>query len=101
MIKCSVESLARVTELVPAIADDFTYELVETSLIGVIDSYIESALEVAHAQLNSIDIHRETSIELKFLKYISTATEMISIVSAYIKSIVLPLLQNCPPSKEK
>lgn len=101
MIKCSVESLARVTELVPAIADDFTYELVETSLIGVIDSYIESALEVAHAQLNSIDIHRETSIELKFLKYISTATEMISIVSAYIKSIVLPLLQNCPSIKRK
>ncbi|CDO94044.1 unnamed protein product [Kluyveromyces dobzhanskii CBS 2104] len=101
MIKCSVESLARVAELVPAIADEFTYELVEISLIGVIDSYIESALEVAYSQLNLVDIYREGNIKLDFLKFISTAAEMVSLVSAYIKSIVLPLLQNSPSIRRK
>lgn len=101
MLKCSVESLARVTDLVPTIASEFSYELVEISLVGLIDSYIESALEVAYSQLISHKVYREINIDLSFLKYISTATEMISIVSAYIKSIVLPLLQSSPAMKQK
>ena len=101
MLKCSVESLARVMELVPGNAGEFSYELVEVSLIGVIDSYVESALEVAYGNLSNIDVHRDPRIDISFLKYVSKSTEMISIISTYIKSVVLPLLQNSPSIKRK
>lgn len=101
MLKYSVESLARVMELVPSRAGYFTLELVQIFMIGVMDSFIEAGLEVSYQQLFNLDTSRDTFLDFSFLRNISKATEMISVVSTYFKSIVLPLLQNSSEIKNQ
>lgn len=101
MLKCFVESLARLMELIPSKASDFTYELLETVLMGIINTYVESGLEVAFAQMLRVDIYKEDHIDLSYFKYISKSTQILSVLSASIKTIVLPLVNNSSNIKKK
>lgn len=101
MLKCAVESLARVMELVPNKAGDFSFELLEVVLMGVINSYVESGLEYAYFQLSRIDASRTEDINLSYFKYVSKSAEILSLVSAATKTIILPLLNNSPQIKRK
>ncbi|AAS54361.2 AGL130Cp [Eremothecium gossypii ATCC 10895] len=100
MLKCAVESLARMMELIPTNSSDFCVELVEVMLLGLISSYVESALEAAYSQLISSDPAQTTNLNLSYMKYVSKTTEMLSLISASIKAIILPLLNNSPQAKK-
>ncbi|AGO13740.1 AaceriAGL130Cp [[Ashbya] aceris (nom. inval.)] len=100
MLKCAVESLARMMELIPTSSSDFCVELVEVMLLGLISSYVESALEAAYSQLISSDPAQTTNLNLSYMKYVSKTTEMLSLISASIKAIILPLLNNSPEAKK-
>lgn len=100
MLKCAVESFARVMELVPNKAGDFSYELLEIVLMGTVGSYVESGLETAYALLTRVDAQKD-NIQLSFLKYVSKSTEILGLISASIKTVILPLLTNSPTIKKK
>lgn len=101
MLKCVVESIARVMELAPAKAGNYSYELLEVMLIGIISSYVDTALEAAYTEASKIDVNRVQDIKLNFLRYISLSTEILSLTSASVKAIFLPLLNNSPSIKGK
>ena len=101
MLKCVVESIARVMELTPHKASTYSYELLELMNVGLISSYVETALEIAYYEITKIDITHVSDINISFLEYISISTEMLSLVSASIKAIFLPLLNNYPDMKKK
>ncbi|CCD26004.2 exocyst subunit SEC10 NDAI_0G02290 [Naumovozyma dairenensis CBS 421] len=100
MLKCIVESVARVMELIPN-KDVFTFELVDIMFMGIIGTYVEISLELAYSHICQIDISKESDINLKFLKYISTSTSILSLISTSIKAIFLPLLNNSPETKKQ
>ncbi|AET39259.1 exocyst subunit SEC10 Ecym_4183 [Eremothecium cymbalariae DBVPG len=100
MLKCAVESLARMMELIPTNSSDFCLELVEVMMFGLVSSYVESALETAYTQLTRLDAFQDTELNLSYLKYVSRTTEMLSLISASIKAIIIPLLNNSPQAKK-
>ncbi|KAH3902045.1 related to Exocyst complex component SEC10 [Saccharomycodes ludwigii] len=99
MLRSCVESLARVMELVAQKSSEYSYEIVEVSLMGIVSSYIESGLEVAYSSLVKLDTPE--SIDSTPFNYICKSTEMLSLISASIKTIILPLLSNTPTIKKK
>lgn len=101
MLKCVVESIARVMELAPNKASNYSYELLEVMLIGIISSYVETALETAYSQICKVDVNKISDIKLSFLRYISLGTEILSLTSASVKAIFLPILSNAPEIKSK
>lgn len=101
MLKCIVESIARVMELVPNKASNYSFELLEVMLMGIISSYIETALETAYSQVTKIDVGKTFDVNLSCLKYISVSTEILSLTSASVKAIFLPVLNNSPSVKRK
>ncbi|CCF59610.1 hypothetical protein KAFR_0H02010 [Kazachstania africana CBS 2517] len=104
MLKCVIESIARVMEIIPKNAFDYSLELLEVMIMGIINNYIEVALEVAYYRAKS-NHHSNTIandndvLSLSFLKYITKSTEMLGLVSTSIKSIFMPLLNNSPNVK--
>ncbi|SCU81814.1 LADA_0C01222g1_1 [Lachancea dasiensis] len=100
MLKCAIESIARIMELVPSKANEFTYEIVETVLIGTIGSYVEAGLEVAYSEMLEQDLTRNSEVQLFYLDYVAKSTEILSLISASIKTVVLPLFVNSPDTKK-
>lgn len=101
MLKCVVESIARVMELVPNKASGYSYELLEVMLTGIVSSYIETALETAYSRVCGMDVNAASEQELNLLRYISVSTEILSLLSASVKAIFLPVLSNSPSIKNK
>lgn len=101
MIKCIVESIARVMELVPNKATSCLFEILELASMGIIGSYVKNSLEVSYATITRIDITKTDIIDLSALKYVSISTEILSLLSTLIKSVCLPLLSNYPDVKKK
>lgn len=101
MLKCVVESIARVMELVPNKASRYSFELVEVMLTGIVSSYIETALETAYSNVCRMNVSGTSENELFFLKYISVSTEILGLLSASVKAIFLPILSNSPSIKNK
>lgn len=101
MLRCVVEAVARVMELMPNKANDYSFELLEVMLIGVINSYVDAALETAYYYIDKIDVTKATVINISSLTYISTSTEILSLVSTSVKAVFLPLLNNSPIVKKK
>ncbi|QLL31904.1 hypothetical protein HG536_0C00710 [Torulaspora globosa] len=101
MLKCVVESIARVMELVPNKASSYSYELLKVMLTGIVSSYIETALEIAYSNVCRMDVAGASEKELFFLKYISISSEILSLLSASVKAIFLPILTNSPSTKNK
>lgn len=99
MLKCVVEAVARVMELIPNRASEYTLELLEIMFIGIIESYIDSGLEISYYKLVNSDINYN-SLDLSILDYISKSTEMLNYLSISIKSVFLPLLKNSPKNKQ-
>ncbi|SCV04116.1 LANO_0G08262g1_1 [Lachancea nothofagi CBS 11611] len=100
MLKCAIESIARVLELVPSKANEYTYELVEIVLLGTIGSYVDCGLEVSYSQMIEQDLPKNPSVEMSYLDYVSKSTEILSLISASIKTVVLPLFVNSPDIKK-
>ncbi|KAL3232705.1 Exocyst complex component SEC10 [Nakaseomyces bracarensis] len=101
MIKCIVESIARVMELVPNKATSCLSEILELASMGIIGSYVKNSLEVAYATITRIDITKTEIIDLTALRYVSISTEILSLLSTLIKAVCLPLLSNYPDVKKK
>ncbi|CAL9732769.1 exocyst complex component Sec10p [Monosporozyma unispora] len=99
MLKCVVEAVARVMELIPNKANEYTLELLEIMFVGIVGSYIDSGLEIAYHKLSKFDIVN-SELDLTLLKYISTTTEMLNYISISVKSVFLPLLSNSPKYKK-
>ncbi|KAK5961508.1 exocyst subunit SEC10 PWA37_000871 [Arxiozyma heterogenica] len=99
MLKCVVEAVARIMELIPNKASEYTLELLEVMFIGIIGSYIDSGLEIAYYKLINSDTNYD-SLDLLSLDYISKSTEMLNYLSISIKSVFLPLLKNSPKNKQ-
>ena len=100
MLKCVVESTARVMELIPNKANLYILEILKIMFLGIIDSYMEIALEVAYWKVCKVDINKTAGVvNLNFLKLISMSTEILDLLSISIKSIFLPLLNNSPEIK--
>lgn len=100
MLKCIVESIARVMELLPNRASEYCFEILELIFIGIINSYIESSLEVAYHKITKIDINQLSLLNLSYLKYISISTDILNLVSVSIKTVFLPLLTNAPDTRK-
>ncbi|CEP61453.1 exocyst subunit SEC10 LALA0_S03e03202g [Lachancea lanzarotensis] len=100
MLKCAIESVARIMELVPSKANEYTYEIVEVLLVGTVNSYVECGLEVSFSQMTEQDLPKNPELNLSYLNYISRASEMLSLISATIKTVVLPLFVNAPEVKK-
>lgn len=100
MLKCVVESTARVMELIPNKAHLYILEILKIMFLGIVDSYMEIALEVAYWKICKVDINKTAGVvNLNFLKFISMSTEILDLLSISIKSIFLPLLNNSPEIK--
>ncbi|AJV51165.1 AHL_G0036790.mRNA.1.CDS.1 [Saccharomyces cerevisiae] len=100
MLKCVVESTARVMELIPNKAHLYILEILKIMFLGIVDSYMEIALEIAYWKICKVDINKTAGVvNLNFLKFISMSTEILDLLSISIKSIFLPLLNNSPEIK--
>ncbi|AMD19029.1 HBR128Cp [Eremothecium sinecaudum] len=100
MLKCAVESLARMMELIPTDSSDYCLKLVEVVMDGLISSYVDSALEVAYTQLAHLDPYQDGDLNLSYMKYVPRTTEMLSLISASVKAVIIPLLNNAPEAKK-
>ncbi|CCK67963.1 exocyst subunit SEC10 KNAG_0A02740 [Huiozyma naganishii CBS 8797] len=100
MLKCVVEAVARVMELVPNKANEYILELIEIMFMGIVGSYVDSALEVAYYEIDNADIAAAT-IDLSLLGYIATTTNILNYLSISMKSVFLPLLNNSPSVKKQ
>ncbi|SCU89508.1 LAME_0E03950g1_1 [Lachancea meyersii CBS 8951] len=100
MLKCAIESVARIMELVPSKANEYTYEIVEIVLMGTVSSYVECGLEVSYSQMTEQDLSKSPELDMSYLNYITKASEMLSLISASIKTVVLPLFVNTPEIKK-
>ncbi|SCU96820.1 LAFA_0G08284g1_1 [Lachancea sp. 'fantastica'] len=100
MLKCAIESVARILELVPSKANEYTFEIVEVLLMGTVNSYVECGLEVSFSQMTEQDLIRNSELDMSYFHYISRASEMLSLISASIKTVVLPLFVNAPEVKK-
>ncbi|SJM83478.1 related to Exocyst complex component SEC10 [Zygosaccharomyces bailii] len=101
MLKCVVESIGRIMELVPNMSGTYIYEILEVMLTGIVGSYVETALEVAYSRAVRMDSSKPPQLELSFMKYISLSTEILSLTSASVKAVFLPLLSNAPSMKKQ
>ncbi|CCH62385.1 hypothetical protein TBLA_0H00970 [Henningerozyma blattae CBS 6284] len=101
MLKCVVESIARLMELTPNKTADFSFEVLELIFVGIINSYIEVSLEIAYYKITKVDAAAQSDINLSYLQYLAISTEIISLISASIKVVFLPLLVNSPDIKKK
>lgn len=101
IIKCIVEAIARVMELIPNKATSCIYEILELASMGIIGSYVKNALEVAYCSISKPEQNKVDEIDLSSMKYISITTEILSLLSTLIKSVCLPLLSNYPDVKKK
>lgn len=101
MLKCVVESIGRIMELVPNMSGTYIYEILEVMLTGIVGSYVETALEVAYSRAVRMDANKPPQLELSFMKYISLSTEILSLTSASVKAVFLPLLNNAPSMKKQ
>lgn len=101
MLKCVVESIARIMELVPNKSGNYIYEILEVMLTGIVGSYVETALEFSYSRVTRIDVSASSDINLAFMKYISMSTEILSLTSASVKAVFLPLLSNVPSVKKQ
>ncbi|AQZ17305.1 SEC10 (YLR166C) [Zygosaccharomyces parabailii] len=101
MLKCVVESIGRIMELVPNMSGTYIYEILEVMLTGIVGSYVETALEVAYSRAVRMDANKPPQLELSFMKYISLSTEILSLTSASVKAVFLPLLSNAPSMKKQ
>lgn len=99
MLKCVVEAVARVMELIPNKANEYTLELLEIMFVGVVGTYIDSGLEIAYYIISKFDTNNN-QLDLSLLAYISAATEMLNYVSISVKIVFLPLLNNSPTYKK-
>lgn len=99
MLKCVVEAVARVMELIPNKANEYTLELLEVMFIGIVGSYIDSGLEIAYSKLSKFETN-DSELDLTLLKYVSSTTEMLNYISISVKSVFLPLLNNSPKYKK-
>ncbi|CAR26897.1 hypothetical protein ZYGR_0I01690 [Zygosaccharomyces rouxii] len=101
MLKCVVESIARIMELVPSKSGAYIYEILEVMLTGIVGSYVETALELSYSRATRIDVNNSSEIGLSFMRYISMSTEILSLTSASVKAVFLPLLNNVPSIKKQ
>ncbi|GAV52887.1 hypothetical protein ZYGR_0AI01690 [Zygosaccharomyces rouxii] len=101
MLKCVVESIARIMELVPNRSGIYIYEILEVMLTGIVGSYVETALELSYSRTTRIDVNNSSDISLAFMRYISMSTEILSLTSASVKAVFLPLLNNVPSIKKQ
>lgn len=101
MLKCVVESVARVMELVPNKASEYSLELIDILFLGIIGNYVEMSLEVAFYTVKRLDIYKLDDFNLSFLSYITKSAHMLNLVSSSIKVIFLSLLNNSPDAKKQ
>lgn len=101
MLKCVVESIARIMELVPSKSGAYIYEILEIMLTGIVGSYVETALEVSYSRASKTDVNSSSEIGITFMRYISMSTEILTLTSASVKAVFLPLLNNVPPIKKQ
>lgn len=101
MLRCVVESVARVMELVPNKASEYSLELIDVLFLGIIGNYVEMSLEVAFYTVKRLDIYKLDDFNLSFLSYITKTTQMLSLVSSSVKVIFLSLLNNSPDAKKQ
>ncbi|EDO16865.1 hypothetical protein Kpol_1024p18 [Vanderwaltozyma polyspora DSM 70294] len=101
MLKCAVESVARVMELTPSNSSSYSYELLELLHAGIISSYVETSLEISYYNILKVDVSKVLDINVSFLKYLTISTDILSLLSATIKAVFLPLLTNSPDIKKK
>lgn len=101
MLKCVVEAVARVMELIPNKSSTYCFELLDLMFDIIVGNYVEVSLDVAYFQIKKLSGGVEGDIDLSMLKYISTSTDILNLISNSTKSIFLPLLNNSPLVKKQ
>ena len=101
MLKCFVESLARIMELIPQKCGEYSVEIVDLLLSGVVPQYIESALEVAYYDLTKSNFATNGNFTISCFSIISKCSEMLNLLSISIKTIIIPILNNSPAYKKQ
>ncbi|KAL6945214.1 hypothetical protein ACO0QE_002662 [Hanseniaspora vineae] len=101
MLKCFVESLARIMELIPQKCGEYSVELVDLLLSGIVPQYIESALEVAYYDLNKFNFASNSEFTLSSFSIIAKSSEILNLLSISIKTIIIPILNSSPAYKKQ
>lgn len=101
MLKCVVESIARVMELVPNKSSEYSLELLDIMFLGIVGNYVEMSLEVAFFKVKNFDIYKSEDFNLSLLNYITRSTDILNLLSTSVKAIFKPLLNNSPDSKKQ
>lgn len=101
MLKCVVESIARVMELVPNKSSEYSLELLDIMFLGIVGNYVEMSLEVAFFRVKNFDIYKSEDFNLSLLNYITKSTDILNLLSTSVKAIFMPLLNNSPDGKKQ
>lgn len=100
IIKSAIESIARVLELAPSRAAEYSLEIVEILLFDFGKLYIGGGLEVAYDSVKqentSSKINSNVDFNFEYLTNFNVTSEILFLVSSCIKRIILPCTVNSP-----
>lgn len=100
IIKSAIESIARVLELAPSKAPEYSLEILEILLFDFGKLYIGGGLEVAYDSVkqenNSSKVNSSGDFNFEYLKNFNVTSEILFLVSSCIKRIILPCTVNSP-----
>ncbi|ODV76697.1 exocyst complex component SEC10 [Suhomyces tanzawaensis NRRL Y-17324] len=98
ILKSTIESIARVLELSPTKAPEFSLEILEILLFDFGKLYIGGGLEVAYDQLKQ-EASKVSSVQPFDLVYTTSfnfVSEILFLISATVKKIIVPCALNSP-----
>lgn len=103
--KSCIESIARVLELAPNKSPEYSLEILEILLFDFGKLYIGGGLEVAYDQVKqeniSSKINSNHPFDFSYLSNFNLTSEILYLVSACIKKIILPCTVNNPTIRNR
>ncbi|RLV91925.1 Exocyst complex component SEC10 [Spathaspora sp. JA1] len=103
VLKSAIESIARLLELTPEKAPQYSLEILEILVIDFGKLYIGSGLEVIYDEMHQevSKIQSNQQFDLKYLKSFNVISENLFLLSSCIKKIILPCATNTPNIKNR
>lgn len=103
VIKSVIESVARVLELSPLKAPEYSLEILEILLFDFGKLYINGGLEVSYDTLKqesaNSKVHSTQLLDFSYLSSFNLVSEILYLLSSCIKKIILPCAVNTPNIK--
>lgn len=103
IIKLAIEAIARILELAPQKSAEYSLEVLEILLLDFGGLYIGGGLEVAfdRAKFELSVAGLKPECDLEFMKTFNLTTEVLRLLSACIKKIILPCAVNSPAIRNR